>query len=86
MKEKDTGFWKKTKALLCLIASLIATLLLGSIIYFLVFHPLLESKAAKVLVNVGWIHFCLYAFNKLTQRYSPWRQALEENSHKSKKN
>lgn len=84
MKEKNTAFWKKTKALLCLMASLIATLLLSSIIYFLVFYPLLESKAAKVLVNVGWTFGCLYAFNKLTQRYSPWWQALEENSNNQK--
>lgn len=84
MKKKNTAFRKKTKALLCLMASLTATLLLGSIIYFLVFHPLLESKAAKVLVNVGWIFCCLYAFNKLTQRYSLWWQALEENSNNQK--
>lgn len=85
MKEKNTVL-SKIRALLCSKAFLIVTLFLNSIIYFLVFHPLLESKTAKILVNAVWTCFCLYTFNKLAQRYSPWFQILEENSNKSKKN
>lgn len=43
MKEKNTAP-SKGKSILCLMVSLIATLLVSSIIYFLVFHPLLTGQ------------------------------------------
>ncbi len=85
MKEKNTAP-SKGKSILCLMVSLIATLLVSSIIYFLVFHPLLDSKAAKMAVNIGWTCFCLYAFKKLTQRHTLWWCAVDENPNKPKMN
>ena len=48
------------------------------------FHPLPDSKAARMTVNVGWTCFCLYVFKKLTKHHTLWWQALEENPNKPK--
>lgn len=50
------------------------------------FHPLPDSKAARMTVNVGWTCFCPYVFKKLTKHHTLWWQALEENPNKPKMN
>lgn len=86
MKEKNNTP-SKGKSIFYLLLSLIATLFVSSFIYFLVFYPALEdSRVARISVNMGWTILCLYIFKKLTQRYTLWWQALEEESNKPKKN
>lgn len=85
MKEKNNTP-SKGKSIFYLLLSLIATLFVSSFIYFLVFHPVLDSRVVRISVNMGWTILCLYIFKKLTQRYTLWWQALEEESNKPKKN
>lgn len=85
MKEKNNTP-SNGKSIFYLLLSLIATLFVSSFIYFLVFHPALDSRVVRISVNMGWTILCLYIFKKLTQRYTLWWQALEEESNKPKKN
>lgn len=85
MKEKNT-FPSKRKSIFYLILCLIATLFVSSFIYFLVLHPSLDNKIVRISINIGWTCFCLYAFNKLTQRHTLWWRAVDENPNKPKMN
>ena len=85
MKEKNT-LPSKGKSIFYLMLSLIATLFVSSFIYFLVLHPSLDNKAVRISINIGWTCFCLYAFKRLTQRYTFWWHALDENPNKSQNN
>ena len=82
MKEKNTRP-SKGKSIFYLMLSLITTLFVSSFIYFLVLHPSLDNKAVRISINIGWTCFCLYAFKRLTQRYTFWWHALDENPNKS---
>ena len=79
MKEKNTRP-SKGKSIFYLMLSLI------TFIYFLVLHPSLDNKAVRISINIGWTCFCLYAFKRLTQRYTFWWHALDENPNKSQNN
>ena len=85
MKEKNT-LPSKGKSIFYLMLSLIATLFVSSFIYFLVLRPSLDNKAERISINIGWTCFCLYAFKRLTQRYTFWLHALDENPNKSQNN
>ena len=85
MKEKNT-LPSKGKSIFYLMLSLTTTLFVSSFIYFLVLHPSLDNKAVRISINIGWTCFCLYAFKKLTQRYTYWWHALDENPNKSQNN
>mgnify|MGYP000340997429 CR=1 FL=1 len=82
MKEKNT-LPSKGKSIFYLMLSLTTTLFVSSFIYFLVLHPSLDNKAVRISINIGWTCFCLYAFKRLTQRYTFWWHALDENPNKS---
>ena len=81
MKEKNT-LPSKGKSIFYLMLSLTTTLFVSSFIYFLV----LDNKAVRISINIGWTCFCLYAFKRLTQRYTFWWHALDENPNKSQNN
>ncbi len=85
MKEKNT-LPSKGKSIFYLMLSLTTTLFVSSFIYFLVLHPLLDNKIVRISINIGWTCFCLYAFKRLTQRYTFWWHALDENPNKSQNN
>lgn len=58
---------------LCLIASMIV----GELIYFLVIVPLVPKQTWLPLVNVAWVYLVVAIYYKLTRRYTKWWKKLE---------
>ena len=58
---------------LCLIASLIV----GELIYFLVIVPLVPKQTWLPLMNVAWVYLVVAIYYKLTRRYTKWWKKLE---------
>ena len=58
---------------LCLIASLI----LGEIIYFVVIVPLISNPVWLPFINIIWIYIVAVIYYKLTRRYTKWWKKLE---------
>ena len=61
---------------LCLIASLI----LGEIIYFVAIVPLISNHIWLPFINIIWIYIVAVIYYKLTRRYTKWWKKLE-NKH-----
>ncbi|MBD8039492.1 hypothetical protein H9625_03340 [Phocaeicola sp. Sa1CVN1] len=58
---------------LCLIASMIV----GELIYFLVIVPLVPKQTWLPLMNVAWVYLVVAIYYKLTRRYTKWWKKLE---------
>ncbi len=58
---------------LCLIASMIV----GELIYFLVIVPLVPKQTWLPLMNVAWVYLVVTVYYKLTRRYTKWWKKLE---------
>lgn len=58
---------------LCLIASMIV----GELIYFLVIVPLMPKQTWLPLMNVAWVYLVVAIYYKLTRRYTKWWKKLE---------
>ncbi|MBM6659068.1 hypothetical protein [Bacteroides gallinaceum] len=58
---------------LCLIASMIV----GELIYFLVIVPLVPMQTWLPLMNVAWVYLVVAIYYKLTRRYTKWWKKLE---------
>lgn len=58
---------------LCLIASMIV----GELIYFLVIVPLVPKQTWLPLMNVVWVYLVVAIYYKLTRRYTKWWKKLE---------
>lgn len=58
---------------LCLIASMIV----GELIYFLVIVPLVPKQTWLPLMNVAWVYLVVAICYKLTRRYTKWWKKLE---------
>lgn len=58
---------------LCLIASMIV----GELIYFLVIVPLVPKQTWLPLINVAWVYLVVAIYYKLTRRYTKWWKKLE---------
>lgn len=57
---------------LCLIASMIV----GELIYFLVIVPLVPKQTWLPLMNVAWVYLVVAIYYKLTRRYTKWWKKL----------
>ncbi len=77
MKEKD----KKTISIVCLIAGFIITLFVVQLIYTLTLRQWLDHKTAKAFLNIGWIYFCMYAYYRLSKRYTSWWNSLKRKNN-----
>ena len=58
---------------LCLIASMIV----GELIYFLVIVPLVPKQTWLPLMNVALVYLVVTVYYKLTRRYTKWWKKLE---------
>ena len=58
---------------LCLIASMIV----GELIYFLAIVPLVPKQTWLPLMNVAWVYLVVAIYYKLTRRYTKWWKKLE---------
>lgn len=58
---------------LCLIASMIV----GELIYFLVIVPLVPKQTWLPLINMAWVYLVVAIYYKLTRRYTKWWKKLE---------
>ncbi len=58
---------------LCLIASMIV----GELIYFLMIVPLVPKQTWLPLMNVAWVYLVVAIYYKLTRRYTKWWKKLE---------
>lgn len=58
---------------LCLIASMIV----GELIYFLVIVPLVPKQTWLPLMNVAWVYLVVAIYYKLTRRHTKWWKKLE---------
>lgn len=58
---------------LCLIASMIV----GELIYFLMIVPLVPKQTWLPLINMAWVYLVVAIYYKLTRRYTKWWKKLE---------
>lgn len=71
MKEKKE-IHKKAISILCLIACFLVTLFVTQLIYTLTLRQWIDHKTAKIFLNTGWLYLSMYAYFKLTKRYTTW--------------